>query len=188
MKIFFTDITHKTTFSFSDCDIWKLNFDASYDLNDDCCNDGIIKIIRNTVLQIGRNLHLLRLLGNFSFLNESTGINVHNFISKYLKNHFFTETIHQQFLRKVVEEICTFFRLNANDLVTTAFNMNDENEVELKYKFPVIWSENVEKPQDMDKCENLIDSADGFLMFAFEDYLFDKPEKVEETKPNLFDQ
>lgn len=60
-------------YSFSDAEIWKLNFDLRDGLNDDCSTDGIIKIIRDTVLQIGRNLHLLRLLGNFTLLNERQG-------------------------------------------------------------------------------------------------------------------
>lgn len=60
-------------FSFSDSDIWKLNFDLRDGLSSECASDGIIKIIKRTVLEIGRNLHLLRLLGNFTLLDETKG-------------------------------------------------------------------------------------------------------------------
>lgn len=59
--------------SFSDADIWKLSFDLREELPEDLAANGIIHVIRNIVLQIGRNLHFLRLLGNFSLLSETKG-------------------------------------------------------------------------------------------------------------------
>lgn len=59
--------------SFSDTDIWKLGFDLRNGLNEECCGNGIVEIIRDNVLQIGRNLHMLRLLGNLSLLNDVKG-------------------------------------------------------------------------------------------------------------------
>lgn len=54
-------------------DVSKLGFHLRDELPTEVADTGIIHIIRNIVLQIGRNLHLLRLLGNFTLINETTG-------------------------------------------------------------------------------------------------------------------
>lgn len=63
-----------------------------------------------------------------------------------------------------------------------------EEEVDLQYKYPLIWSENSEKPIELDKIDCHVDTSDGLLMYAFEDYLFDKPKIVEIVTPSLYEK
>lgn len=88
----------------------------------------------------------------------------------------------------MLEELCRFFKLDVKDVNYVHNEDSETGENSLHYKYPVIWTENAEKPIEMDKLENLVDTSDGFLMLAFKDYLFEKPEEVEKIKPSLFDQ
>lgn len=99
-----------------------------------------------------------------------------------------TETIHQEFVRKVLEHLCEFFELNSKEFIPQPIVQADEEDISTKYKYPLIWSENSQKPVEMDKLENLVDTTDEFLMLAFEDYLFEKNEETEVIRTSLFEQ
>ncbi|XP_072394670.1 gamma-tubulin complex component 5 [Diabrotica undecimpunctata] len=137
-------------------DYFKLNPEISTGAGKVCREDGILNIISTTVLQIGKNLHLIRLLEDFSLLNENT------------------ETIYEEFVRRSLEELCSFF--DSDLMPKDTCETDKELEGEISYKFPVIWSDDISQPTEMDKLENLVDTSDGFLMLAFEDYF-----KSEET-------
>lgn len=83
--------------------------------------------------------------------------------------------------------MCAFFKLDPKDF-TQQDVQDDEDEVDVQYKYPLIWSENSQKPIEMDKLENLVDTTDEFLMLAFEDYMFEKNEKVEVIETTLFEK
>lgn len=96
------------------------------------------------------------------------------------------ESIHQEFSRRVLEELCRYYQLNVDEFIPKTEKVCDE-ETELQYKYPVIWCEGPEKNAEMNKLENLVDTTDGFLMLAFEDFFVEKREEVEEDKPTLFE-
>ncbi|VEN43416.1 unnamed protein product [Callosobruchus maculatus] len=143
-----------------------------------CEESGIIKIIRDHVLQIGRNLHLLRILGKYSLLKP------------------YSETIHQEFVRKSLEEIGNFFNIDTTDILSER-KAEEFPETEPKYKNPVIPDGSNSNYTDMEKLENLVDMSDGFLMVAFEEFFIEKPthdvptdlslfEKVSKVSPSFF--
>lgn len=100
---------------------------------------------------------------------------------------FVVETIHQQFVRRVLEQICQFFKLDPKHYISGQPNPSEE-ETNLNYKYPVIWGNANVRPVEMDGLENLVDTSDGFLMLAFEDYFFEKPEKEIVATLSLFEQ
>ena len=67
-----------------------MNF-ALQDRVSDFSKDGIVGIISDQVLQIGRNIHLLRLLGKFDVFSKGE------------------ETIHQEFVRRVLQELSAYY-------------------------------------------------------------------------------
>ena len=67
-----------------------MNF-ALQDRVSDFSKDGIVRIISDQVLQIGRNIHLLRLLGKFDVFSKGE------------------ETIHQEFVRRVLQELSAYY-------------------------------------------------------------------------------
>ncbi|KAG5864882.1 hypothetical protein JTB14_036711 [Gonioctena quinquepunctata] len=156
----------------SDSDICKLNFELYEELDETCAEDGVLKIIREVVLQMGRNLHLLRLLGKFSLMNESK------------------VTIHAEFVAKTLEELCSFFGADPKEFLSKKDSPADHSTDvdDTKYKYPVVCTEDCKKPTEMDKLENLVDTSDGFLMYAFEDYLTEKPKEIEPVKLTLFEK
>ncbi|XP_074035449.1 gamma-tubulin complex component 5 [Leptinotarsa decemlineata] len=159
--------------SVSDSDICKLNFDLYEELDKTSKENGVMKIIRDMVLQIGRNLHLLRLLGKFSFINESK------------------ETIHEEFVRKTLEGLCKFFDVDTKPFITiqtAGDSLSDDDDNEMKYKYPVVCTEDCKKPTEMDKLENLVDTTDGFLMYAFEDYFIEQPKKIQPLQLTLYEK
>ncbi|KAJ8956277.1 hypothetical protein NQ318_015013 [Aromia moschata] len=148
---------------------WKLNFELRSNVDDFCLENGIIKIIRTTILQIGRNIHLLRLIGNVSPINECK------------------ETIHQEFVRKTLEELRRFFEAEPEQ--ERGGECDSDNSNEYLFKYPVVCTDQCQRPTDMDKLENLVDTSDGFLMLAFKDYFVRRPEKEEaEGEPTLFEK
>nr|CAH7712328.1 unnamed protein product [Callosobruchus chinensis] len=132
-----------------------------------CEESGIIKIIREHVLQIGRNLHLLRILGKYSLLKP------------------YSETIHEEFVRKSLEEIGNFFKIDTTDILSER-KSEEFLETEPKYKNPVIPDGSDSNSTDMEKLENLVDMSDGFLMVAFEEFFIEKPPHDVHTDLNLF--
>ncbi|KAJ8968454.1 hypothetical protein NQ314_002293 [Rhamnusium bicolor] len=156
--------------SMSESQSWKLNFDLRGELDEFCQNNGIIKIVRETVLQIGRNIHLLRLLGKFSLINDCK------------------ETIHQEFIRKTLEELCKFYNINADESVLEKIEQDEDDIGGKDYKYPVVCTDECKKPTDMDKLENLVDTTDGFLMLAFNEYFIEKPQKSEPKPITLFEK
>lgn len=99
-----------------------------------------------------------------------------------------SETIHQQFVNRVLTRLCQFFKKDPCEFIMQDEGKPVEEEVDLQYKYPLIWSENSDKPIELDKIDCHVDTSDGLLMYAFEDYLFDKPEKVETVKPSLYER
>lgn len=51
-----------------------MNFVLQDDIEDYSKNDGVIRLICEDVLQIGRNIHLLRLLGKYDDFAKGSGI------------------------------------------------------------------------------------------------------------------
>lgn len=98
------------------------------------------------------------------------------------------ESIHQQFERRVLKKICNFFKLDLENLFSSPEVEKSQDEIEPRHKYPVIWSENDKKPVEMDKLDNLVDTTDGFLMLAFEDFLFEETEREEKVEPLLFEK
>lgn len=171
--------------------------------------NSLMKIIRETVLQIGRNIHFLRLLGKYSLINDCKGKTMifttrtsDNLILKgnlgYLhypiQVNFFlpkTETIHEEFVRKSLEELEKFFKASTEEppvkqTVTDEFFYECLDEK--KYKYPVICTDECKKPTEFDKLENLVDTSDGFLMLAFEDYFVEKAEPPAQKDETLFEK
>ncbi|CAH1155298.1 unnamed protein product [Phaedon cochleariae] len=159
----------ETDCSICDGDICQLNFELREEIDNTFKEDGVIAIIRETVLQIGRNLHLLRLLGKLSLLQDQK------------------ETIYEEFVRKTLTELRLFFGVDVNDLIIDG-NESDIDMENVKYKCPVVCTEECKTTTEMDKLENLVDTTDGFLMLAFEDYFIEKPIKQEKTKLSLFEK
>ncbi|KAJ3650794.1 hypothetical protein Zmor_016873 [Zophobas morio] len=83
-------ILNKNTKISSICDNCQMNF-ALQDRVSDFSKDGIVRIISDQVLQIGRNIHLLRLLGKFDVFSKGE------------------ETIHQEFVRRVLQELSAYY-------------------------------------------------------------------------------
>ncbi|KAJ8916483.1 hypothetical protein NQ315_000125 [Exocentrus adspersus] len=152
-----------------DSDNWKMKFELRDELDETCANNGMIRILKEIVLQIGRNIHLLRLLGKFSVVKRCK------------------ETIYEEFVRKTLEELGDFFGAETVEAAV-------EDEIfydcvsEKKYKYPVVCTDECGQPTDMDKLENLVDTTDGFLMLAFEDYLVDKPAPIAKPEQTLFEK
>lgn len=59
---------------------------------------------------------------------------------------------------------------------------------EKKYKYPVICTDECRMPTEFDKLENLVDTSDGFLMLAFEDYFVKKSEPLMQKEETLFEK
>ncbi|XP_018570700.1 gamma-tubulin complex component 5-like [Anoplophora glabripennis] len=159
--------------SLAESDNWKLNFDLRDGLDDFCAKNGLLKIIRETVLQIGRNIHFLILLGKYSLFNDCK------------------ETIHQEFVRRSLEELEKFFKVNSEERPVEETFTNEtfyDCVTEKKYKYPVICTDECKKPTEFDKLENLVDTSDGFLMLAFEDYFVEKPEPPKQEDKTLFEK
>lgn len=91
-------------------------------------------------------------------------------------------------MRRVLERLCEFFKLDPKQFLLNPDKVAEEEANNLDYKYPVIWGNTNEKPLEMDGLDNLVDTTDGFLMLAFEDYFFEKPEETENPVPSLFEQ
>ncbi|XP_057669823.1 gamma-tubulin complex component 5 [Diorhabda carinulata] len=141
--------------------------DLNFVISDEICiSDGLLKIMSTLVLKIGKNVHLLRLLKDFSLVNDRE------------------ETIYEEFVRRVLEELCRLFNSDEKIFIDENFETTEE----ISYKFPVISSDDCSKPTEMDKLDNLVDTTDGFLMLAFEDYFKYDKEEVEPKKRSLFEK
>ncbi|CAH1956605.1 unnamed protein product [Acanthoscelides obtectus] len=134
-----------------------------------CEESGIIKIIREHALQIGRNLHLLRILGKYSLLKA------------------YDETIHEEFIRKSLEKLGNFFNIDISD-ISSKSEPSKLLDIDPRYKNPIILDGRDKDFSDMEKLENLVDISDGFLMAAFEDFFIDKPTQDEHPGFSLFEK
>ncbi|CAG9853558.1 unnamed protein product [Phyllotreta striolata] len=164
--LIFNNNTNRVRNSLSDSissamnDHYNLNFDVVEEIDEKIKEDGILKIITTSVIQIGRNLHFLRLLGDYSVIQEQK------------------ETIFEEFVRKTLEELCTIFGQDPKDVT---FDEQDISEDNATPKTPIICPDDCNKLNEMDNLENLVDTSDGFLMLAFRDFL-KPPNKI--TKPD----
>lgn len=92
-----------------------------------------------------------------------------------------TETVHEEFLRRVLEEVKTYFSASEGE-------SKAEDKELLVYKYPIVCPDYCKKLTDWDRLENLVDVEDGFLMKAFQP-LFTEPKTADNTeKPSLFEQ
>lgn len=105
---------------------------------------------------------------------------------------FETESIHAEFVRKSLEELEKFFKTNSEQPSVEVTVVDDETFYECidekKYKYPVICTDECKKPTEFDKLENLVDTSDGFLMLAFEDYFIEKTEPPAQEDETLFEK
>ncbi|XP_044260572.1 gamma-tubulin complex component 5-like isoform X2 [Tribolium madens] len=128
-----------------------------------CDQDSIIKIISNEVLNMGRNMHLLRLLRKYDVFTKKS------------------ETIHQEYTRRLLEELCSYYSCEPPSI-----------RVESPQSRPVVTSFDL---NGMGDWTNFVDTTDGFLMEAFSDFFYEKEEipkedtlyeKISKITTNLF--
>ncbi|KAK4877879.1 hypothetical protein RN001_010385 [Aquatica leii] len=130
------------------------------DLNEAAKEDPILSLICTQVLQIGKNIRLLRRLGKVKLFFEYAGD--------------YTENFYDAFIRKVLEQIAIFFDVPIEQNPKPPEDVvNDSPE----FVFPGLGPDDCKYYTEMDKLENLVDTSDGFLMKAFESYFVKKPEK-----------
>lgn len=139
------------------------------------------------MLHIANNIRLLFHLRKFDFYNRYTGIFLLYFTSelKYSLSLKFSETLHQELIRRFLIELCKFFKYKDNDILKN-LSGNDETQGPrmLTLKHPIISANKCKTVTDMDKLENLVDTNNGFLMKAFKDFFFVNKENVE-CKPKI---
>lgn len=69
----------------------------------------------------------------------------------------------------------------------------EEDDIEEKavevFKFPATCVDHCKYPTELDRLENLVDVSDGFLLNAFEDFFFEKPQNdKKKSKMSLFEK
>lgn len=145
----------------------RIIYEINEPINEEFKKDGIIKIICSKVLHIANNIRLLFHLRKFDFYNR------------------YTETLHQELIRRFLIELCKFFKYKDNDILKN-LSGNDETQGPrmLTLKHPIISANKCKTVTDMDKLENLVDTNNGFLMKAFKDFFFVNKENVE-CKPKI---
>lgn len=96
-------------------------------------------------------------------------------------NFFFAETVHEEFLRKVLEEIRQHFNIKQK---TPEIK---QKEMALQ-KNPIICPDDCKKITDWDRLENLVDIEDGFFMKAFQPFLIEPKPPEQTEQPTLFQE
>lgn len=104
---------------------------------------------------------------------------------------FETETIHEQFVRQCLDELDYFYKANSEETCNKETLTDDtfyDCMSEKKYKYPVICTDECKKPTEFDKLENLVDTSDGFLMLAFDEYFVERSEPPKQEEETLFEK
>ncbi|CAH0548603.1 unnamed protein product [Brassicogethes aeneus] len=130
--------------------------------------NGLLKILAEKVLKIGRNIQLLRMLGKYDVVE------------------FKKETIYDEFVRRSLEAMCKFYKVDFKDVFKDNVVFHEEIET---FKFPVIPCEgNIKNVTEMDKLEYLVDTSDGFLMKAFEEFFIEQTSTEITREKTLFEK
>ncbi|RZC36219.1 Spc97 Spc98 domain containing protein [Asbolus verrucosus] len=132
-----------------------MNFILQDNMEEFVKSDGMIKIICDQVLQIGRNIHLLRLLDKYDVFTKGS------------------ETIHQEFIRRILDELCAFYGRVIPEPVS--------QEVKLQ-KFVSNFD-----LHEMGDWTNFVDLSDGFLTKAFDGFYLEMAEEPD-LEPSLFEK
>lgn len=157
------------------------------EVGEEARRDGFIKTICERVLSVGKNVHLLHLLGKLHLANETTEGSYgkpnyllnNNFIIQYL----FSVTLHEEFRSLILEEVRKHFGSEKEG------TKPEENEASSRPKHPLICPDRLVKITDWDRLENLVDVEDGFLMRAFAPFLTEQnPSAEKPEKLSLFEE
>ncbi|XP_044764094.1 LOW QUALITY PROTEIN: gamma-tubulin complex component 5-like [Coccinella septempunctata] len=140
----------------------RITYVISDGINEGFQEDGVIKIICTRVLHIANNIRLLFHLRKFDF---------------YYRHK---ETLYEELVKRFLTELCRFFKYRETDVLE---NLTKDEEAQepniLTVKHPIISVDNCRKATEMDKLENLVDTNNGFLMKAFENFCFVNKQNVE---------
>lgn len=83
-------------------------------------------------------------------------------------------------------ELCKFFNYKDSDVLENLTEKKDSQQPRvLTVKHPIISSDNSKNATEMDKLENLVDTNNGFLMKAFEEFFYEIKQDVEETEKKM---
>lgn len=151
---------------------WKMRFSVK-ELPEEILNDGFFQVIINEVLQIGKNIHLLKLFGKLHLVNQ-----LNNSVS-----------LHDELIVRVIASIETYFdatkAIELPDLVASC-RVNEGGDV---YRFPAMCSDFCKYTTEMDRLENLVDVSDSFLMSAYRSFYVTEDEAQTESKtPKLHER
>ncbi|KAF5297036.1 hypothetical protein FQA39_LY12250 [Lamprigera yunnana] len=149
---------------------WHMEFFLK-DLDEDVREDKIINLICTHVLQVGKNIHLLRLLGKMQLFFEYSGDRKENF--------------YDVFINKVLEKISLYFGVQLDGSKESEEVAESLSPV---FVFPAVCSDECKYHTEMDKLENLVDISDGFLVKAFESYFTKQPEPKQVIKETLYER
>lgn len=144
---------------------WHMEF-IEKNLNSFSKSDSLLKIFCTDVLEIGTNIHLLRLLGKLHLIKESK------------------KTIYEELMFRFLDEISIYF-----DCKLT-FETTEVENTTSTVKFPATCKDHCKYSTNFDKLENLIDTSDGFLMTAFEDFFMknDEEDEIKKERRTLFEE
>ncbi|KAI4454640.1 gamma tubulin complex protein [Holotrichia oblita] len=165
----YSDSTYFSVFTENVIDEDKFNWNMGFiirEISEMYREDSIFKLIITDVLQIGKNIHFLRLLKKLYLLEDITN----------------TESLYDELISRVLKKISSYFNHDIEEDRTEMVPLENKGESdELQFKFPAICPDHCKYPTEMDKLENLVDTSDGFLMLALKNYFV---QENEEPPPN----
>jgi hypothetical protein len=144
---------------------YEMNFVLRDGIDEYYEKDCVVKIFCDQVLQIGRNIHLLRLLGKFDVFTKGSGESHSSSVS--LSHQPFPETIHQEFTRRILEELANYYNCELPETAPLTPKLQ-----QVKSSFDI---------NQMGDWTDFVDLSDGFLTKAFDDFYLEKDETVQET-------
>jgi hypothetical protein len=144
---------------------YEMNFVLRDGIDEYYEKDCVVKIFCDQVLQIGRNIHLLRLLGKFDVFTKGSGESHSSSVS--LSHQPFPETIHQEFTRRILEELANYYNCELPETAPLTPKLQ-----QVKSSFDI---------NQMGDWTDFVDLSDGFLTKAFDDFYLEKDETAQET-------
>ncbi|KRT82373.1 hypothetical protein AMK59_3862, partial [Oryctes borbonicus] len=136
-------------------------------------NDSVFNLICKKVLQIGKNIHFLRLLKKLYLLEDTLD----------------SESLYDELISLFLKEISSYFEVQNESTQNEHVSVDDKVESEdFSFKFPAICPDYCKYPTEMDKLENLLDTSDGFLMTAFKSYFIEYPQKELPKEKSLYER
>ncbi|GJQ85078.1 hypothetical protein Trydic_g3734 [Trypoxylus dichotomus] len=171
-----TDFTFTSVFAENSIDHENFDWDMGFvirEMSEIFRNDSVFHLIYTEVLQIGKNIHFLRLLKKLYLLEDT------------LDN----ESLYDELISRFLREISSYFEHPVENGQNELALIDNKIELEeFSFKFPAICPDSCKYPTEMDKLGNLLDTNDGFLMTAFKSYFVEAPQKELRTEKTLYEK